>query len=194
MDSHSQDDRRFVSLKEAIWEIEDSDLLLFRRRGLISIAGRGEHSHAAKAAWWDGDLMCLEVREWVGGRAVTLASQVAKYPRLIDVYEIDPDQSKGYDRQGAVAFMRRKFAGSKYGYSHVLWASLLHLPVARIFYRPQLRDSDLNGKPPFCSEAVAMADRIGGGVDPVNNLADKFTEPADLARSILYRYRMTLLP
>ncbi len=61
--------------------VRDGDLLLFRRRGLISIAGRGDHSHAAKAAWWGDDLFCLEVREWHGGRAVTLSSQVARYPR-----------------------------------------------------------------------------------------------------------------
>ena len=39
---------------------------------VIAIAGRGRHSHAAKAAWWGDDLFCLEVREWHGGRAVTL--------------------------------------------------------------------------------------------------------------------------
>ena len=32
--------------------IRDGDLLLFRRRGLVATAGRGRHSHAAKAAWW----------------------------------------------------------------------------------------------------------------------------------------------
>jgi hypothetical protein len=39
-----------------------------------------------------------------------------------------------------------------------------------------------------------MADRLGGGVDPVENLPDRLTEPADLARSPFYRYRFTLLP
>jgi hypothetical protein len=190
----SQDDRRFVSLLEAHKQIRDSDLLLFRRRGLISIAGRGVHSHAAKAVWWGDDLMCVEVREWVGGRAVTLESQVKKFPGLIDVYEVNAWNVGRYNRIEAAKFMRRKFAGSPYGYGHVLWASLLHVPVARIFCRPQLRDADLNGKPPFCSEAVAMADRIGGGVDPVPNLADRLTEPADLARSSFYKYRFTLLP
>ena len=37
-----------------------------------------------------------------------------------------------------------------------------------------------------------MADRIGGGVDPVPHLADRLTEPADLARSPFFRYRFTL--
>jgi len=37
-------------------------------------------------------------------------------------------------------------------------------------------------------------DRIGGGVDPVKHLADRLTEPADLARSPFYKYRFTLVP
>ena len=55
-------------------------MLLFRRRGLISIAGRGSHSHAAKAAWWGDDLFCLEVMQLAGGRAVTFSSQVEPHP------------------------------------------------------------------------------------------------------------------
>jgi hypothetical protein len=31
-----------------------------------------------------------------------------------------------------------------------------------------------------------------GGVDPVPNLADRLTEPADLARSPFFEYRFTL--
>jgi hypothetical protein len=40
---------------------------------------------------------------------------------------------------------------------------------------------------------VAAADREGGA-DPVPNLADRLTEPADLARSTFYRYHSTLIP
>ena len=71
---------RLLPLTHARHRISDGDLLLFRRRSLISIAGRGTHSHAAKAGWWDGELFCLEVREWHGGRAVTLESQVKSSP------------------------------------------------------------------------------------------------------------------
>ncbi len=37
-----------------------------------------------------------------------------------------------------------------------------------------------------------MTDRVGGGVDPVPHLADRLTEPADLARSPFYEYAFTL--
>jgi hypothetical protein len=71
---------------------------------------------------------------------------------------------------------------------------LLHLPLVRWLMTAHLDDAAPDGRPPFCSHACAMADRQGGGVDPVPHLADRFTEPADLARSPFYRYRFTLLP
>jgi hypothetical protein len=174
-------------------KIADGDLLLYRRRVLISIAGRGEHSHAAKAASWDADLFCLEISA-LGGRAVTLSSQVARYPGRIDVYEANPDNRwPEYDRVGAVRFMRR-LAGCEYGWANLLAAALLHLPGIRLFVRASTDDGSVNRRPPFCSQAVTMAERLGGGIDPVKHLADRLTEPADLARSPFYRYRFTLIP
>ncbi|QDU86955.1 hypothetical protein Pla175_03090 [Pirellulimonas nuda] len=181
-----------VPLPHAQRDILDGDLLLFRRRGPISIAGRGEHSHAAKAAWWGGELFCLEVREWHGGRAVTLASQVRRCPGRIDVFRANPaGRWPEYDRAAATRFMRR-LAGCDYGYAAVLSAAMRHLPVVRCWTTPDVDDTALDRRPPFCSQACAMADRIAGGVDPVPHLADRVTEPADLARSPFYQYRFTL--
>ncbi len=185
-------DLRCVSYHDVRNQICDGDLLLYRRRGLISIAGRGDHSHAAKAAWWRDDLFCLEVRELHGGRAVTLSSQVSRFPGHIDVYEVNPDNRwPYYDRTAACAVMRR-LAGCPYGYAGVAAAALLHLPVVRLFTQADVHDAAASGRPPFCSQACAMSDRIGGGVDPVPHLADRLTLPADLARSPFYRYRFTL--
>jgi len=174
--------------------IQDGDLLLYRRRGLISTAGRGEHSHAAKAAWWGDELFCLEVLQWHGGRAVTLASQVREHPGRIDVYEVNPDgRWPEYDRRGATQFMKR-LCGCKYGWRNLGVAGLLHLPWVRLLVRPEVDDRAYDRRPPFCSQACALADRLGGGVDPVPHLADRLTEPSDLARSPFYRYRFTLVP
>ncbi|MEM9187010.1 MAG: hypothetical protein AAGB00_10990 [Planctomycetota bacterium] len=187
-----------ATLREARSQIRDADLLLFRRRGLIAIAGRGEHSHAAKAAWWGDELMCLEIREWYGGRAVTLASQVKRYPGKIDVFAVNPggpDTPAGrwpdFDRTRSTHFMRR-LAGCDYGYASVLAAATLHLPFIRTLVRADTEDAAIDRRPPFCSQACAMADRLGGGVDPTPQLADRLTEPADLARSPFYQYRLTL--
>ncbi|MBN1908693.1 MAG: hypothetical protein JW818_03050 [Pirellulales bacterium] len=183
---------RVLSYHEARQYIAEGDLLLFRRRGLISIAGRGVHSHAAKASWWDGELFCLETRELRGARAVTLSSQVEEHPGQIDVFETNPDRRwMEYDRRGASRFLRR-LAGSPYGWFNLVGTALMHLPWVRLFVRANTDDTACNRHPPFCSQAVAMAERLGGHVDPVPHLADRLTEPADLARSPFYRYRFTL--
>jgi hypothetical protein len=185
---------RFVALADARPHIADGDLLLFRRRGLIAIAGRGAHSHAGKAAWWGDDLFCLEMRELHGGRAVTMESQVRKYPGRIDLYHANPaNRWPEYDRTRSTMLMRR-LAGCDYGYAAVLAAAMLHLPFIRMAVRAEVEDSAIDRRPPFCSQACATADRVGGGVDPVPHLADRLTEPADLARSPFYQYAFTLIP
>ena len=187
----SSSDLHYVSYRQARREVRDADLLLFRRRGLISIAGRGEHSHAAKAAWWGDDLFCLEVREWHGGRAVTLSSQVRRFAGRIDLYRTNPgDRWPEYDRSRATQIMRR-LAGCAYGYRAVAAAALLHLPFVRLLAQADVHDTDLPDRPPFCSQACALSDRLGG-VDPVTHLADRMTLPADLARSPFYQYLLTL--
>jgi hypothetical protein len=188
--------RTQVNLADVADDIRDGDLLLFRGRGviarLIGVAGRSEYSHAARAVWWGNDLFCCEVRELRGGRAVTLASQVRRFPGLIDVFEVNPSNRwREYNRRGAVRYMRR-LAGCDYGYLGVLQAALRHAPLWRFLVHPDSDDQRAPDQPPFCSQASTMADRLGGGVDPVPHLADRLTEPADLARSPFYRYRFTL--
>ena len=183
-----------VSLREVRHQICNGDLLLYRRWGPIAIAGRGVHCHAAKAAWWDDDLLLLEMLQWTGGRAVTVSSQVEGRPGRWDVFETNPDDRwPHYDRAAATRAMRR-LCGSRYGYRGLLTAACLHLPVVRWFVRAEVDDRATDRRPPFCSQACAWADRLGGGVDPVPQLADRLTEPADLARSPFYRYRFTLNP
>lgn len=201
---------RLRPLADAAHQIRDCDLLLWRRQGLIAIAGRGVHTHAALALWWDERLFCVEVREWVGGRAVTLASQVRRFPGRIDVFRANSiglpeftrrdgqalgyDRGQYFDRRGAAQRMRA-FCGCRYGYGHIVRASLYHLFGARLVVRPLVDDRDVDEGSPFCSEAVALAIREGGGVDCVARLADRLTEPANLAQSKFYEeYRCTLVP
>jgi hypothetical protein len=188
--------RLLVPYQEARSRIRHADLLLFRRRGLIAAVGRGIHSHAAMAAWWDDDLFCLEVREWYGGRAVTLSSQVLRRPGQIDVYHLTSWSAISYQqsadiRHQAARWMRR-LCGTPYGYLGILEAALYHAPLVRCLVPPQIDDTATSTHPPFCSQAIAMAYRLGGGVDPVPGLADRITEPADLARSSLFGYAFTI--
>lgn len=182
--------------KECCNEILDSDLLLYRKRGVISTYGRGVHSHAGKAAWWNGRLFSLEVSGFHGGRAVLLESQVRRYPGRIDVFRTNPNNRWAhYKRDDAIRVMQT-FAGCNYGYWNVIRTGVTHLPLIRFFLTPKTNDActlDLLNEPPFCSQACAVADRVGGGVDPIPYLADHFTEPADLARSMFYEYLFTVI-
>lgn len=176
-------------------KIRDADVLLFRRRRgfmgkLIATAGRSEYSHAAMAAWWNDRLMCLETVQGCGGRAVLLSTLVEDAPGRIDVYRALP-KLRRFRRQAAVEAMIET-TGRRYGWPALLKAALTHLPVVRFLVRPETDDA-ADGHLPFCSQAVARAYRLGG-LDPVPNLADRLTEPGDLARSAVLEYRFTLGP
>lgn len=185
------------SLAVAAPDIASGDLLLFRGVGLISrvigVASRSPYTHAAKAIRWGGMLFCCEVRELKGGRAVTLESQVRSHPGQIDVFAVNAMDDPLYARSAANDYMK-KFCGSHYGYWNLLKTAALHTPVLRFLCREDydLENGDVPDAPPYCSQAVALADRYGGGVDPVPNLPDRLTEPGDLARSTFYRYKFTL--
>jgi len=182
-----------IRLAEA--DIQDGDLLLLRGRGplsrLIERAGRSPYSHAAMAAWWDKDLMLLEM-VGSGGRAVTLESQVRRYAARWDWFRLKADRW-GLHRKAVVAKMRA-FAGVPYGWGNLLLSATYHLPLLRLFARPAVDDC-ANGRrmlKPICSQAIAASLRLCG-VDPVPGLADYVTEPSDLARSVVFARAGTLV-
>jgi hypothetical protein len=192
-DRSSTGRKREVSLAEALSAVRDADLLLWRRSGVVARIGRGEHSHAALAAWWDGELFALEVTPCYGGRAVSLAAMVRRWPGCIDLFQADPDgRFPEFDRAAAVQAMKQ-LMGQPYGYLTLVRIILRRLPLVRLIVPAVTTDAERLGPPAVCSQAVAWATRAGG-VDPVPFLADRFTEPADLARSLFYRYRLTFVP
>jgi hypothetical protein len=204
--------RLLVSLAAVKRSIDNADLLLYRRRPLvagvhglaeagpmpltsrlIACVGRGDHSHAAKAAWWDEDLMALEVREFYGGRAISLASQVARYPGLIDVYAANAgDAVRDYDRQAVVHCMRG-WTDRDYGWHNIWRCFWIHAPLVRLWAQTDTDERSYDGSNSHCSMACVLADQAGGAY-PVEDCAPWMTEPQDLARSSFYRYRFTLLP
>jgi hypothetical protein len=174
--------------------IRNADLLLFRRRNRIgrwiAVAGRSEYVHAAMAGWWKDRLMCVEMTSG-GGRAQLLSNLVEQWPGIIDVYRANVLRRRFSCERALQAMIG--ITGKRYGWTNLFRAALLHLPVFRFFVRPESDDALTTARPPFCSQAVSMADRTGG-VDPVPNLADRLTEPGDLSRSPFYAYAFTLYP
>ena len=173
--------------------IRDADLLLFRRRNrltrLIAVAGRSQYVHAAMAGWWNDRLMCVEMTSG-GGRAQLLSNIVARWPGVIDVYQANAARRRFSRRRALLAMIA--ITGKPYGWLNLSRAALLHLAAFRFLAQPDTNDLETSTWPPFCSQAVATAARAGGG-DPVPNLADRLTEPGDLARSAFYEYRFTLI-
>ncbi len=185
--------RNKVSLARAIEEdrINDGDLLLFRGTGIVSflikVAGRGEYSHAALVGFNGGGPMVLENREFKGGRAVTLKSQVEQHDGRIDLFH---SQATEKQRMAAVSYAWSE-TGAVYGWWGLLMAGLTHLPIWRMIRRPSNDDEENFERPQFCSYMIAAAYRAAG-VDVVDELADSFTEPSDLARSKVFERAFTL--
>ena len=190
---------QFVPYCDVRRKIRGGDLLLFRPRGIlwraIAVAGRSEYTHAAMAGWWCRRLMCIEMCSR-GGRAMLLSNLVRRWPGVIDVYRANAGGAgqagawKRFSRAAAVHAMI-DITGRRYGWFNLYRAALLHLPLFRFMVSPETDDAAGSAWPPFCSQAVAAATRAGG-VDPVPNLSDRLTEPADLSRSPFYAYRFTL--
>ena len=182
-----------VSYADVRREIRDADLLLFRGRDwltrAISVAGRSQYVHAAMAGWWKDRLMCVEMTSG-GGRAQLLSNIVERWPGVCDVYRANAIRRR-FSRKRALAAMIA-ITGKPYGKLNLFRAAFLHMPFLRFLVPPQTDDTVESQLPPFCSQAVAAACRRGG-IDPVPNLADRLTEPADLARSSFFEYRFTLV-
>jgi hypothetical protein len=179
---------------QARLRIRDADLLLFRPRNffwrVIAIAGRSEYTHAAMAYWQDGRLRILQ--ETSGERHnLALSDLVRRWPGVIDVYKANAYSSHHFSRARAVAAMQ-EIVASDYGWGDLLRAACYHLPLVRFLMRPDTDDDRPTRERPFCSQAISMACRRGG-VDPVPDLADRSTEPGDLARTTFFEYRFTLI-
>lgn len=189
------------SLKEVQGDIDSGDLLLLRNRSrpsniLIQIVGRTKYVHVGTAYWEDGELRCLDTVPWSGARNSLFSNLVEKYPQQWDVFEplsaVAEAHGSTYD-SNMVCEVMKGFVGKPYGWYNIFLVSFLHLPVIRLFVRPATNDAETSKYPPFCSQARAIADRKAG-IDPVKFLADHVTEPGDLSRSLLYKYKFTLIP
>ena len=169
--------------------IADGDLLLFRPTSLlgrwIASVTRTRYSHAGLAVWWGRDSLMLVDMVFTGGRAVTLSSQVERYPGRIDWFRANPDHRHSWNRQATVEAMIRR-AGTPYGFRGLLRQTLSYSFLTRWLVRPSFDDGNGSFSPgESCSQAVAGAYRAGG-VDSVLGLGDAWTTPGDLSHSMFF--------
>lgn len=181
--------------------VRDGDVLLFQSRGpiawLIRFSGRSSYSHAGMALWVDERLMVAESREIRGCRLITLSDALTT--GSVDLFV--PLASVALDRS-AVRAQALDRLGQTYGWISFGWIALSKLPLlgianalglfqkipiigrwipkwGRCYSEDDLEDP---GRRLICSTYVAVCWRAGG-VDLVPRLADRSTEPGDIARS-----------
>jgi hypothetical protein len=134
--------------------------------------------------------MCLEMVQFIGGRAVLFSNHVRQLPGMWDVFAADPKNRWPEFAPDHAIDRMIELTGTPYGWRNIFLASLRHLAVLRFFQRAPTDDRP-DGTPPFCSAAVSEAAQYGG-VDPVPHLSNAATEPGDLARAEFFQYKFTL--
>jgi len=184
---------RFYPIRRDIW---NGDMFVVRNAGLIGDEGRNPASHIGRAAWCHDTLLCAESREFYGGRCRPVSGSIRRYPGLIDVYR--PRCS--HQLREAMARIAVRQTAIEYSYAGILRASLAHMPIVRRTLQKlgatvDVAYTDMTpsewDEPKFCSWFSIYVDRrasweLDEPFDPVPNLADRFTEPADLVRSSSY--------
>jgi hypothetical protein len=157
----------------------------------IQVGGRGRYSHVGTFLWLDGVLCIHEFREFLGCRLVLAEREVRARPGQIDWYATAaPD----YALRAAVRRRALEKLGKRYDWGGVLRAARYHTPGLRWTVWPDDDDAALAGPddPEHCSSCRADLWAVAG-LDLVPNLANRTTEPSDLARSALEKYRCTLV-
>jgi hypothetical protein len=193
----------FQTYSEANRALRPGDLLLWKAGWnpasfLIGIFGRAGISHAAQLRGRPNRWQIQEVVQWHGGQVRPLEEAIQQEPGRILWYAANAG-SRWPEWSPALAVREfDRLIGCRYGWWNLLRVGLLHFPLLRLLLgclliRQATDDHAGEGPAPFCSQAVAIAARAGG-VDPVPHLAHDYTEPADLARSLFYEYRATLVP
>ena len=191
---------KIVPYSEALPLIQEGDVLLFRGKGMISWLikryGSGVHSHSAIAHWDGVNLECVEFREFRGGRAVSLKTQIETHPNHIDVFRAASSIQYGeelfeFTEETATKDSNTmiELSGLPYGWRNIWKLAKHYLPFCRLA-KQNIKDDDPTSVF-VCSTAVAYAYRKAY-VDPVPYLADSAVTPADLARSSLFQYQFTI--
>lgn len=206
-----------IKYSDAIDLMENGDILLFRGKGLVSwlikTYSHGEYSHVAILDMSEKIPMCCEMREFKGGRCVSLETQV-KGSSIIDVFrpvgEVTYDQTNSYvdpsDEQvkynvskitkrftdevkNNIVLRIMKMSGTDYGWLNIISMVKHYIPIFRLL-KPKTQD-DEERKLHVCSTAVSYCLRKEYE-DPVPFLPDHMVTPSDLSRSPLLKYQFTI--
>ena len=199
-----------VKLEEAKKYIKDADVLLFRPSPFPSVGWfiskytQSPYSHVALVHWRGDSLICVEQREFKGGRAVSLERQVEENPGRIDVFRalsklVVPSLDNGEVVNEKVVFRDEiaqeiinsayKMTGEQYGWKNILEIAKGYLPFFRL--KQKKINDEVISQSHVCSTLVAQSYRLHY-IDPCPFINDAQVTPGDLARSRLFSYLFTI--
>jgi hypothetical protein len=178
---HTTPDR--VGYDEARLKILDGDVLLYRGRSLASRIIRwatgSPYSHAGLAVWWNERLMVLEAVS--KGVVVTpLSANVRGYHGDVEWFTT-VDVIEHEERKRIVEVAQREL-GKEYDTWRAVWLGFRVLFGRSLERRNALRRE----RKLFCSLYVATVYNAIGR-DLSRDVSDRFTSPADIARSPILR-------
>ena len=198
-----------IPFEEAKNYIQEADLLLFRAGQFPSVGWwiskytNSDYSHVAIAHYDDGELYCVEQREFKGGRSVLLESQLntdgidiyrANTEIVVPVFNKDGISSEHLylndEVKKSITKSALKITGSSYGWSNIWNIAKGYAPFFRLIKSGKNGDDDI-AKAYVCSTASVYSYRLNY-YDPCPNLSDARTTPGDLARSSLFHYMFTM--
>lgn len=197
---------------EAKHLLKDGDVLLFRAGDWksvgwwITVYTGGIHSHVAMVKI-NGNIMCVEQREFKGGRSVDLERQVKINSGKIDVYRAASKVTVPNFDGEKITLVEKEFTndiakkitddasaltGSEYGWKNIWKMFRAYAPLIRLWRRKKQIEQEVENVEAFvCSTLVAWTYRRHY-MDPCPNIPDEFTNPADIASSSLFNYLFTL--
>jgi hypothetical protein len=200
---------QIIKYSDAIPHLRNADILLFRtpkfpRLGwFIGKYTAGIHSHAALLDITEDKLKAIEFKEFKGSRIYPIEKYLGE-GKTIDVFRVPntieiPTFYKGFDgfrikyftTNTALAIIEdaKSVIGQSYDYKIIWHIFKTYLPFLRFVIN---KDYPENGPPGYvCSTLVAYYFRKHY-LDLIPMLGDAFCTPADLARSGLTNYIMTL--
>lgn len=180
--------------------IKEADVLLFHNPPFPQIGwwiakySNSPYSHAGLATILADDVYCVEFREFIGSRIYPM-QQYIKECTMIDVFRpvssisiptMDGEAIFYFDENTAIKITNfaKGLIGQKYGWKLIWKMAKAYLPFVRLHTNVAYKDR--NGTPLYvCSTLVAYSYRKFY-VDPIPFLADDYTKPGDLARSVLF--------
>lgn len=195
--------------------IEEADLILFKGNGIVSpllrMVGRSEYTHVGIASWkytrgkdglcYPDVLECIEYKEFRGARTTNMDIQVNNHSGRIDVFrpsrQIQVFNEKNLSGEWiyldpfSVTNIIRIEAGMPYGWDDIFKIAITYIPFSRLIFKTDMNDDTSDDESRVCSGSISRAYRLGY-CDPVKFLADDYTQPGDLARSVMFSYLFTL--